>query len=94
MSGTEVPKETKVIAVIAGGILRTHPKSSATSPTIAVSVPTKPRAMKKAGQPPPYLTGGIIEKKTFHDIKRKCIMASDKEGDDIIRSSSSRVGPN
>jgi hypothetical protein len=26
------------------------------------------------------LTGGIIAKKIFHVIKRKCIMASDKEG--------------
>jgi len=76
VSGTEVPKATKVIAVIAGGIPRQQPKSSAASPTMAVIPPTIPRAIKNAGQPPPYLTGGINEKKSFHVIKRKCIMAS------------------
>ena len=80
VSGTEVPKATKVIAVIAGGILRTQPRSSATSPTMAVIAPTRPSAIKNAGHPPPDLTGGIIEKKIFHVIKRKCIMASYKEG--------------
>lgn len=93
VSGTDVPKATKVIAVIAGGILRTQPKSSATSPTIAVIAPTIPRAIQNAGQPPPDLTGGINEKKIFHVIKRKCMIASPNVGDVIIRSSSSRDGP-
>lgn len=81
VSGTDVPRATNVIAVTAGGILKTHPKSSATSPTIAVIPPTIARAMKKAGQPPPAFTGGIIEKKSFQVIKRKCIIASYNEGD-------------
>jgi len=93
VSGTEVPKATRVMAVIAGGILRTHPKSSATSPTMAVMAPTKPSAIKKAGKPPPVLTGGMREKNIFHVIKRKCIIASDKLGEAIIISSSSKDGP-
>ena len=93
VSGTEVPRATSVMAVIAGGILNTHPKSSATSPTMAVMAPTNPRAMKKAGKPPPVLTGGMIAKNIFQVIKRKCMIASDNEGAAIIRSSSSTVGP-
>lgn len=80
VSGTDVPKATKVIAVIAGGIAKVHPNNSATSPTMAVIPPTIPRAMKNAGQPPPVLTGGIKEKNNFQVIKRKCIMASVKFG--------------
>lgn len=93
VSGTEVPRATSVIAVIAGGIERTQPKSSATSPTMAVMAPTKPSAIKNAGKPPPVLTGGMIEKNIFHVIKRKCIIESEKEGEAIIRSSSSTDGP-
>ena len=93
VSGTEVPRATSVMAVIAGGIESTQPKSSATSPTMAVMAPTKPSAMKNAGKPPPVLTGGMIEKNIFHVIKRKCIIASEKEGEAIIRSSSSTDGP-
>ena len=93
VSGTEVPRATSVIAVIAGGIERTQPKSSATSPTMAVIAPTKPSAIKKAGKPPPVLTGGMIAKNIFHAIKRKCIVASYPEGVLTIRSSSSTVGP-
>jgi hypothetical protein len=93
VSGTDVPKATKVIAVIAGGILRTQPRSSATSPTMAVIPPTKPRAMKNAGHPPPVFTGGIKAKNIFQVIKRKCMIASDREGELIIKSSSSKDGP-
>ena len=93
VSGTEVPRATSVMAVIAGGIESTQPKSSATSPTMAVIAPTKPSAIKNAGKPPPVLTGGMIEKNIFHVIKRKCIIASEKEGEAIIRSSSSTDGP-
>ena len=93
MSGTEVPRATSVIAVIAGGIERTQPKSSATSPTMAVMAPTKPSAIKNAGKPPPVLTGGMSEKNIFHEIKRKCMIASDNEGEAIMRSSSSKDGP-
>jgi hypothetical protein len=80
VSGTDVPRATKVIAVIAGGIDSVHPNNSATSPTIAVIPPTIPRAIKNDGQPPPVLTGGIKEKNNFHVIKRKCMMASFKVG--------------
>ena len=93
VSGTEVPRATSVMAVIAGGIESTQPKSSATSPTMAVIAPTKPSAIKNAGKPPPVLTGGMIEKNIFHVIKRKCIIASEKEGEAIISSSSSTDGP-
>ena len=80
VSGTDVPKATNVIAVIAGGILSVHPNNSATSPTIAVIPPTIARAIKNAGHPPPVLTGGINEKNNFQVIKRKCMIASFKFG--------------
>lgn len=93
VSGTDVPRATSVMAVIAGGILSTQPKSSATSPTMAVMAPTKPSAIKNAGKPPPVLTGGMSAKNIFHVIKRKCMIASDSDGDAIIMSSSSKDGP-
>ena len=52
VSGKEVPRATKVMAVIDGLIPRTHPKMLANSPTTAVTIPMTPRAQPKQAQPP------------------------------------------
>lgn len=52
VSGSDVPTATRVIAVIAGGIDKQQPSSSAISPTTAVINPTIPNAVKNAGHPP------------------------------------------
>ena len=53
VSGNEVPKATKVIAVIEFGSPIAQPIYDATSPTIAVTPPINERATPKAGHPPP-----------------------------------------
>ena len=52
VSGNEVPRATKVIAVTPGLIPRTHPKRLANSPTTKVTRPITAREMKKHGIPP------------------------------------------
>ena len=49
VSGSEVPKATRVIAVIPSSMPRTHPKSRANSATIAVTTPIITKEMKKHG---------------------------------------------
>lgn len=71
VSGSEVPIATIVIAVTAGFIRMTQPRRVATSATMAVIVPIKTRATKKAGQPPPHSTGGIRAKTTFQKMVAK-----------------------
>jgi hypothetical protein len=71
VSGRDVPKATKVIAVTACLSLIAQPSKLAISPTIAVQRPIIARAKKNAGQPWRYLLGGIIAKKMFHPIEKK-----------------------
>lgn len=52
VSGKEVPKATKVIAVIPGSILRTHPNKLANSATTAVTIPMNARDPTKQAHPP------------------------------------------
>jgi len=52
VSGRDVPRATKVIAVIAGLIPRTHPNKLANSPTTAVIIPMNPREITKQAHPP------------------------------------------
>lgn len=52
VSGRDVPRATKVIAVIDGLIPRTHPKMEANSPTTAVTIPITPSAQPKQAHPP------------------------------------------
>lgn len=49
VSGREVPKATKVMAVTDSLMPREQPRIVATSPTMAVTKPIQERAMKKAG---------------------------------------------
>lgn len=77
VSGREVPKATKVMAVIDGLIPRTHPKRFANSPTTAVTIPMNARDVKKHAHPPAIWGGGIKEKNSFQPIVTKCIKASD-----------------
>ena len=71
VSGSEVPKATRVIAVTDGCMPRTQPKMVATSPTIAVITPMKVRATKKVGTPPFMLDGGTMANNTFQNIVKK-----------------------
>jgi len=71
VSGRDVPTATKVIAVIDGSNPMTQPSRLATEPTIAVIIPMRARAMKKAGAPPPNFAGGTTAKRSFHPIKAK-----------------------
>lgn len=52
VSGRDVPRATKVIAVTDGLMPRTQPNSVAKFSTIAVVIPMKTRLMTKQGQPP------------------------------------------
>jgi hypothetical protein len=92
VSGSDVPKATKVIAVTAGLSPITHPNSPAISPTIAVTIPIKDRATQKANHPFQIFLGGISAKNTFHPIARKWKMAS-KPVTSSIAPSSSMLGP-
>jgi len=49
VSGKEVPRATRVMAVTESGKPQTHPSIEATAPTIAVTPPMKHKAMTKAG---------------------------------------------
>lgn len=71
VSGSDVPIATSVMAVTASLRLRTHPRTVATSATIAVIPPIKQRATKKAGQPPPHSTGGMAANMMFHPMAQK-----------------------
>ena len=62
VSGNEVPKATKVMAVTLSLRPTRHPKMPARSPTMAVKRPIIPRETKKQGQPPPIPAGGIKAK--------------------------------
>jgi hypothetical protein len=71
VSGRDVPRATKVIAVIAGSIPSTHPKRFANSPTTAVTTPIMTRAITKQAQPPRYCGGGTIAKMIFQPMQTK-----------------------
>lgn len=53
VSGRDVPRATKVMAVTGSFIPTTHPSIDAVSPTIAVTAPMKVKATRNAGQPLP-----------------------------------------
>jgi len=53
VSGREVPRATKVIAVIDGLTPKIQPNNVATSPTTAVTIPMTASAAMKQTQPPP-----------------------------------------
>merc|ERR1719409_194631 len=65
VSGREVPRATKVMAVMASGRVSRQPKMLAMSATKAVSTPMYARATKKVTQPPCQLVGGTVAKMTF-----------------------------
>lgn len=93
VSGSEVPIATKVIAVTDCSSPATHPKTVATSPTIAVTKPINARAIMNAGNPDPIFGGGTRANRTFHPIVAKCIKASPSETSSTIKLSSSIAGP-
>lgn len=52
VSGSDVPRATKVMAVTDGWIKRTHPNKSANSPMTKVVKPIMANEIMKAGKPP------------------------------------------
>lgn len=62
VSGNDVPKATKVIAVTYGLSPVTHPNNVANSATIAVIIPMNTRETMKANHPPHFFGGGIKAK--------------------------------
>lgn len=84
VSGSEVPRATRVIAVTESGIPHTHPSIEAQSPTIAVTPPIKVSATMNAGHPPPHWVGGTHANATFHVMFRKWVRASPNEGSSRI----------
>ena len=71
VSGNEVPIATRVMAATDGFKPITHPRTVATSPTTAVTIPINARAIQNAGIPPPILAGGTRAKSTFQPIHAK-----------------------
>jgi len=54
VSGSDVPRATRVMAVTELGSPITQPSKPATSPTIAVTPPMKHKAIMNEGYPPPH----------------------------------------
>lgn len=76
VSGREVPRATKVIAVTLYLIPSAQPNKVAASLTMAVTIPIIVSATVKETHPFLYLAGGTIAKKTFQPIAAKCIAHS------------------
>lgn len=93
VSGREVPRATRVIAVIESSMFNSHPSKVANYSTIAVQRPMKMRATKNAAFPFQYDGGGTKANATFQVIEIKCTIASPKVTSLIIKSSSSIYGP-
>mmetsp|Transcript_57565 Transcript_57565/g.175359 ORF Transcript_57565/g.175359 Transcript_57565/m.175359 type:complete len:342 (-) Transcript_57565:678-1703(-) len=86
-SGMEVPRATKVMAVIESSMPTTHPKSSAKSITQHVSPPMTAKDIMKHGQPPAKFDGGTTTAiGAFQGTLAMCIAQSSVEG---VSSSSS-----
>mmetsp|Transcript_4515 Transcript_4515/g.12091 ORF Transcript_4515/g.12091 Transcript_4515/m.12091 type:complete len:207 (-) Transcript_4515:35-655(-) len=62
-SGIDVPRATKVMAVIESSMPVTHPKSSAKSMTMQVTPPMQSSEVVKHAQPPSHPAGGTITAK-------------------------------
>ena len=71
VSGSEVPRATRVIAVTDCSIPNTHPRIVATSPTIAVTIPIKINETMKAALPLYILIGGTNANKIFQVMVKK-----------------------
>jgi len=67
VSGSEVPRATKVMAVMEGGHSITQPKKAARSPIKAVTPQMKMSATMKHTQPPAKSVGGTHAKSTLED---------------------------
>jgi hypothetical protein len=73
VSGREVPRATKVMAVMLSARPMEHPKSAARSPMNPVTRPMNVRAVTKHGQPPPQDAGGMAAKKSFQGSVMPCM---------------------
>lgn len=87
VSGRDVPRATKVIAVMEGFIPSTHPKRLENSPTTAVTIPIKQRHPKKQAHPPIQCGGGMKAKNNFQPIQIMWKTASKTVGSSMKPSS-------
>jgi len=94
VSGSDVPKATRVIPVTDGLRLITHPRTVATWPTIVVTTPISASETMKAAQPPQIGLGGTVAPKTFQKMERSYQTASKQPTSSTIRFSSLIEGPN
>ena len=76
VSGSDVPRATRVIPVTDGFRFITHPKTVATSPTTVVIAPIKAKATTKEAHPPQTCLGGTRAPNTFQKIAKNCHTAS------------------
>ena len=68
VSGKDVPKATRVIAVTDSSMPKTHPNIVAISPTKAVTIPMYNNDTINAALPPHIPTGGTVANNTFQLI--------------------------
>mmetsp|Transcript_103499 Transcript_103499/g.331841 ORF Transcript_103499/g.331841 Transcript_103499/m.331841 type:complete len:233 (+) Transcript_103499:1510-2208(+) len=88
-SGMEVPRATKVMAVMESSIPVTQPKSSAKSITQVVTPPMSTKDMMKHNQPPQRLAGGRrTENANFQGTLTTCKTHSVVEGGALSSSAS------
>mmetsp|Transcript_13309 Transcript_13309/g.39688 ORF Transcript_13309/g.39688 Transcript_13309/m.39688 type:complete len:244 (-) Transcript_13309:1189-1920(-) len=72
-SGTEVPRATMEMAVMASSMPSAQPKSSARSPMMIVKKPMPSKENTKQTQPPRKVGGGVIMARgTFHGSQIMC----------------------
>ena len=88
VSGSEVPKATKVMAVTPCLRPTTQPNRLANSPTMAVTAPMKHSAIMKLSFPLNMWFGGMKAKRSFQPMAKKWNTASEVEMGSITLLSS------
>ena len=78
--GTEVPKATKLIAVMASLRPTQQPNCEAMSPMTAVKTPIMAMDTTKHAHPPQISVGGMEAKASFQGTVKKCITQSKQPG--------------
>lgn len=93
VSGSEVPKATRVIAVTESLIPATHPRTVAISPITRVTQPMKNNEAPKHPYPPQQFGGGIVANTNLQKMAANYQMASQRVTSSRIISSSLICGP-
>jgi len=93
VSGREVPRATRVIAVTELGMPKTQPSKLANSWTTTVIRAMKISEPAKAAQPLHIEGGGTQAKSSFQPIDKKCMRASNPSTSSTSELSESKEGP-